>query len=123
MCMMKKNSKEWRKRWCNIGNNKLREIQLSVGPIIYPPCTNRAWEVKLTRLRIGHCRLTHGHLIAAAPQVYCQDCVMPFTVKHVLSECPNYCNERRPFFSSETPSMEDIFNRYLFFNNSLYKFL
>ena len=53
-------------------------------------CENRRAEVVLTRLRIGHCNMTHGYLMTqphgAIPQ--CDLCGAELTVKHIIVNCP-----------------------------------
>ena len=51
----------------------------------------------MCRLRIGHTRLTHGYLMAADPQTFCMDCLVPLTVVHLLVECPSLGDERQRF--------------------------
>lgn len=41
----------------------------------------------LTRLRIGHTRLTHGPRINGS-KAYCQGCGADLDVNHLLVECP-----------------------------------
>lgn len=48
----------WEKDWHNVGENKLREIKLTVKPWPSSIKTNHREEVILTRLRICHCRIT-----------------------------------------------------------------
>ena len=45
---------------------------------------NRKDQTVITRLRIGHTRLTHGHLIERTSTPTCR-CAEPLTVKHILS--------------------------------------
>ena len=59
----------------------------------------RRWETVVTRLRIGHSRLTHVHLLEGNPQPFCDDCLVPLTVRHLLMECPSLVDERRQCFS------------------------
>ena len=59
----------------------------------------RSEEVVLCRLRIGHTRLTHGFLMEAKPPPFCDDCLVPLTVKHLLTECPSFVNERERSFN------------------------
>ena len=54
----------------------------------------RGQQVKLSRLRIGHTRLTHCHLMEKSPQPNCTMCSEPLTVKHVLIACPQYANTK-----------------------------
>ena len=88
----------WQQRWNNIGPNKMREITGLVSPWKYLSMP-RHWEVALCRLRIGHTRLTHGFLMAGEHPTYCEDCLVPLTVKHLLIECPSRGDIRRQFLS------------------------
>ena len=89
---------EWQEEWTHLENNKLRKIKEDVRP--WPSSSHRVRrvEVCLTRLRIGHSRITHGHLMERAPAPYCMDCLVPQTVTHFLCECPSYGDARRQFF-------------------------
>ena len=80
----------WQAKWAQTRNNKLREIKENVTPWAPAQHLNRYHEVILTRLRIGHTLLTHGHLMERRPQPYCPDCLVPLTVKHFIAECPSY---------------------------------
>ena len=87
----------WQRKWENITTNKkMREITPSVTPWKYPIMPRR-WEMALCRLRIGHTRLTHGFLMASEHQPFCDDCLVPLTVRHLLAECPSLGDIRRQF--------------------------
>ena len=52
----------------------------------------------LTRVRIGHTRLTHRFLMASGDErqvPFCHSCHTSVTVKHILAECVNLTQERR----------------------------
>ncbi|XP_073999403.1 uncharacterized protein isoform X2 [Rhodnius prolixus] len=51
---------------------------------------NRREEVVVSRLRIGHTRLTHGYLMCQDSPPTCGSCNEPLTVQHVLVECSEY---------------------------------
>ena len=72
--------------------------------VIYD-CIDRKWEILLTRMRIGHSRLTHGYLIAGGSPPTCPHCGedQPLTIKHVLVQCPEHVHQRRRLFG--TPSI------------------
>ena len=53
----------------------------------------------LCRLRIGHTRLSHGFLMEGGPQPFCEDCLVPLTIKHVMVECPSLHALRQQFFA------------------------
>ena len=54
----------WHSRWdqCMADGNKLAQLKPSLGPWSFSQRCRRL-EVSLSRLRIGHTRLTHGHLM------------------------------------------------------------
>ena len=88
----------WQFFW-DLENKKMSEIAKSVRPWKYYPMV-RKHEVILARLRIGHSRLTHGFLMCRGPQPFCEDCIVPLTVRHLIIECPSLEDEREKYFSS-----------------------
>ena len=86
----------WQAEWLavDIHANKLRAIKDAVLYWTSSRQSLRRHEVILTRLRIGHTLLTHGHLMEGRPPPYCTDCIVPLTVSHILLECPSYMDER-----------------------------
>ena len=98
----------WRSMWAQQTNNKLWE-SLPVIPKKYADQHSRSWSVRLFRLRTGHTRLTHEYLMSASPPPYCDDCIVPLTVKHILVECPSHSAHRGLFGCPGPPSLEYIF--------------
>ena len=78
--------KTWQDRW-NRSNEKLRIVKPYVKPWVNIPGGNRKNEVKLTRLRIGHSRLTHGYYMSRGRPPECNHCRVPLTIKHILINC------------------------------------
>ena len=112
----------WYSSWESLNGNKLKEILPNV-PIKYIDSQPRQWSVKLNRLKIGHTRLTHEYLISREERPYCEDCLVPLTIKHLLIECPSF-NMERSSFGIQTPTMVDIFNtRHLKMSGTLFNFL
>ena len=98
--------KETRKEhWDNIENNKLKEIVPDLADHYQIQCMNRRDEVVLTRLRIGHSRLTHSYLMEGEPAPMCIGCDTPFTIKHILLDCVDFADTRRHFYDSQ-----DLYN-------------
>ena len=89
--------------------NKLRKITESTRPLPNSCCSNREWERGLVRLRIGHCLLTHGHLMARGRPPECGDCEQQLTIEHILTECPNFESQRRFYFPNYRPTMKFFF--------------
>lgn len=88
----------WQGRWDAVGANKLRSIRQELGDWAYGGLSRR-WETALVRLRIGHSRLTHGFLMEGVPPPFCDDCLVPLTVRHLLVECPSLGDLRRRYLS------------------------
>ena len=54
----------------------------------------------MTRLRIGHTWTTHSYLLKKEDQPVCHTCDNPFTVKHILIECPDFTHIRNKFYTT-----------------------
>ena len=87
----------WQLTW-TASFGKLREIKASIQPWASSYRRNRREETILARLRIGHSRLTHSYLLLGEPPPHCDDCVVPLTVEHILSECPTFSEQRLAAF-------------------------
>jgi Holliday junction resolvase-like predicted endonuclease len=94
----KKCTMMWQNEWYSVTNNKLRSIEDTIRVWLSSQNSVRRVEVVLTRLRIGHTKLTHGFLMESRHQTYCSGCLVPLTVHHILVECPEYSEERRMCF-------------------------
>ncbi|KAL4097757.1 hypothetical protein QTP88_022479 [Uroleucon formosanum] len=55
----------------------------------------RKEEIVLNRMRIGHTRITHGYLMAKEEAPICDVCGVRLTVKHIISECLKYEQDRQ----------------------------
>ncbi|MPC73519.1 hypothetical protein E2C01_067852 [Portunus trituberculatus] len=49
------------------------------------------------QLRIGHTYLTQRYLLTRDPQPYCDDCLLPLTVLHLVVECPSLTDLRHRY--------------------------
>ena len=76
--------KKWQQRWDMNINNKLFQIQPTLGEWRPAFRASRREQVVISRLRIGHTRLTHAFILKQEPQPQCQTTC---TVKHILIEC------------------------------------
>ncbi|XP_043257650.1 uncharacterized protein LOC122400322 [Colletes gigas] len=86
---MKKTTKEeWNRMWTTTKRTKIHDIiQNFYEPI--PTCNlNRKEKSILSRLRSGHTKITHEHLIRKTDQPYCSHCpTETLTVDHILYQC------------------------------------
>lgn len=92
---------KWRREWTALLQpNQLRSIKddIHLWPSSVSIC--REEQTILTRLRIGHTRLTQGHLMSS-PQGQppeCTTCRVPLTICHIFCTCKAYTHERRRYF-------------------------
>ena len=90
----------WEQSWQQLRGYKLRKIKDSIYPWTTSCRRNRLEEVILARIRIGNTRLTHNHLLNDEPPPYCNYCVMPLSVEHILTECPEYAEQRHTIYQT-----------------------
>ncbi|XP_066907144.1 uncharacterized protein [Halyomorpha halys] len=93
---------EWQDEWFTMRDNKLRMVQQTVKRPTRNLNLLRREDVVLTRLRIGHTRLTHGHLMKKENAPTCRYCGNDLTVRHILTECIAHEPHR---FSSDLQEM------------------
>lgn len=72
--------------------------------------SSRRKERILTRIRIGHTRLTHLHLILRTEPPFCNTCHSPITVIHILNECIRYTPQRIKTYGSSPFKVYDSLN-------------
>lgn len=80
----------------NPDTNKLRRIKSDVGPTRTLKLLKRVEATKITRLRLGHSRLTHGHFMAIKDSRKCK-CEEIITVEHIYNSCPMMRKARNKF--------------------------
>ena len=78
---------KWQQRWDINIHNKLFQIQPTLGECKPAFRKSRREQVVISRLRIGHTRLTHSFILKQEPQPQCLTCQTTCTVKHILIEC------------------------------------
>ncbi|KAI5742864.1 hypothetical protein M8J77_012058 [Diaphorina citri] len=95
---------EWQNQWNHIPNtNKLKAIKPTIEHWATSNQNKRLQEVILTRMRIGHTRITHNHLFTKTDPPFCQ-CGAALSVRHILS-CQQHENIRNSL--DTPPSLED----------------
>lgn len=80
----------------------------NVNPIatkpIFPKYSSRNETSTITRLRIGHCKFSHNHLLEKTAAPNCSTCNTQLTISHLLDVCRLYNNSRTKIFGSNLPS-------------------
>ena len=94
----KKATAKWADVWTHIHTNKLKDMKPTVIPFKKSCSTDRSWEIKVKRLRIGHTHLTHEYLMDESPPHLCGNYAVQLSVKHILKECPQYLADRVNIF-------------------------
>ena len=83
-------------RWSNNTYNKLLEIKPILGEWKQSFRKSQKEEVVLSRLRIGHVRITHSCLLEEEKPM-CYPCQTAYTIKHVFIECIGLASTREHF--------------------------
>ena len=92
--------RKWQERWSSpllANNNKLRAIRPLLSFWQSSFHRDRRIEIVLTRLRIGHCRLTHCFIFDGSSAPVCAHCDSFLTVEHILVYCTRYVDEHRRY--------------------------
>jgi len=84
----------WESEWRRTSDNKLREIKNTTNYWPRPQSFNRKDEVIINRLRIGHSRMSHGHLMCKEETPLCPTCGETLTIKHLLIHCRKHAESR-----------------------------
>ena len=88
-------------RWNDNENNKLLEIKRTLGEWKQSfRKKKQKEEITLSRVRIGHTRITHSYLLEGKPQPICSACQTKYTMKHILIECTDRAHIRKTLYSA-----------------------
>lgn len=98
----------WNAEWARSHPNKLLLIRKDIYTNQPIHMTNRRDQVSLTRLRIGHSRLTHEHIFTKDQPPNCDVCKIPLTINHVMLECAIFQDHRQKF--QITGNLEQLLN-------------
>jgi ribonuclease HI len=95
----------------NLKSNFKRKIlqnwEAANSPMYFIKQTTKRWkpgenlsrrdQIILSRVRIGHTRLTHKHHMEHQPKPKCQQCDVWLSIQHIILDCPLYAGPRRSF--------------------------
>ena len=100
--------RKWLETWPDKPGNHLYLTGATVNQPQPLEATNREDSV-IRRVRMGHTRLTHAHLLCGADSPYCRTCHRRITVQHFLLDCTLYQGARARHFKATT--VWDLFNK------------
>ena len=98
----------WQLSWNDDTYNKLRVIKPVLGEWLPTMGATRHEEVVITRLRIGHTRLTHSYLLNREEAPECIPCFTTLTVAHLFLHCVDVAPIRDKYFKVTT--MKELFD-------------
>ena len=90
----------WNEEWNKETENKLFKIRPKLKKRTSSHLSRRECVV-ITRLTIGHTKLTHQHLVLGEESPICIGCNCQLTIKHILIECKDYQEIRSKYYRSE----------------------
>lgn len=79
----------WQTDWNNT-DSKLKFVKPMISKWVLPRQISRREQVIITRLRIGHTKLTSCYLLLREQQPMCDQCTELLTVKHIILNCKKY---------------------------------
>ena len=91
---------KWQSDWNKQLRNKLHSIHSNVNGKINVGGLSRVEQVKLTRLRIGHSKLTHEYLLKGENPPKCQKCNVPLSVQHIMLDCQRVRESRKKYLKN-----------------------
>ncbi len=96
---------EFIRKWSNTPTTKLlrRILQHPMQPI-WSHFRSRRSQVVLSRIRIGHTRLTHDYLLSQKSPPLCDYCNVRLTVTYILFECHKFTSIRAKLHFPLIPS-------------------
>ena len=98
----------WSQEWNSLTHNKLKNNGGKIEEKSFNNFYLRIDEIKFTRLRLGHTRLTHSHFFNGNIAPICAECQTPYTVNHILCRCPRFENERLIHLGDLTLTRQNI---------------
>ena len=99
----------WQAQWNACRDNKLFQINPTVGDFYVWTGLSHREEIVITRARIGHTYFTHSYLLKGEEMSWCIPRHCPDTVKHILLDCINLCDTRIKYYR-DINAVEKLFN-------------
>ncbi|GBM18043.1 hypothetical protein AVEN_75483-1 [Araneus ventricosus] len=100
---------KWQAQWDRKDTIKLNSVKRLID--CWPSLPTRKFDTILIRLRIGHTRFMHRHLLLGEPAPLCTACQFQMTVLHILIECQQFNHQRIRCFHSSCITFKDILHK------------
>ena len=85
----------WNHQWIETTKTAIRIVRDLIYEKTPTKKLKRREQIAITRLRIGHTKLTHAHLINKTEPATCNTCNATQSVKHMLQECKLHEDSRK----------------------------
>ena len=105
-----KSNKKWQQLWDENPHNKLFQKQPILKERKLDPNNTRREETTLTRLHIGHTRLTHSFILKEEPPPKCPR-GNQYSIKHILIECTKLNHTKKKFYKAN--DIKELFKKFL----------
>ena len=66
------------------------------------PSLTRAEDIVITRLRIGHTKVTKAHILSRRPPTTCHHCGQTLTIDHMLPKCVVLQESRDEYYTADS---------------------
>ena len=103
---------KWQAQWNACPDNKLFQINPTVGVFCNWMGLSHREEKVIRRARIGHTYFTHNYLLKGEDMPWCIPCHCPDTVKHILLDCIDLRDTRIKYYRGLN-NLKDVFDRSL----------
>ncbi|GBN62636.1 hypothetical protein AVEN_70409-1 [Araneus ventricosus] len=96
---------KWQRQWDTETENKLRAVKPHLQP--WPSLMNRKADTLLTRLRVGHTRYTHRHLLLGEQAPMCSQCNCKHRSGTAKGDCPDLPKHRSGTAKGDCPDLPE----------------
>jgi len=86
---------KWNRNWTDYKASNLHKSINNFYALSTHKNIRRREQVALSRIRTGHSKLSHLHLIKKAPPPTCEQCKTPLNLEHIFKVCPRYNSQRQ----------------------------
>ena len=100
---------KWQAQWNVCADNKLFQINPTVGDFYVWMGLSCREEIVITRARIGHTYFTLSYLLKGEDMPWCIPCHCSDTVKHILLDCIDLRDTRVKYYRNIN-NLKDLFN-------------
>ena len=100
---------KWQAQWNACPDNKLFQINPTVGDFYVWTGLSRREEIVITQACIEHTYFTHSYLLKGEDMPWCIPCHCPDTVKHILLDCIDLRDTRIKYYR-DIDTMKKLFN-------------